>query len=119
MVLSEMISYIKNEYEASEISPVFKLSDLKKLFCKRMEHYSHKPATVIHSTRLKDCILLNIPEMEEKEAGREVILAFKQDIGRALIEACSSIGQSPRINKGEFIAWFLTLVLNRRSSAVW
>ena len=75
------------------MSPVFILSDLKKLFCKRMEHYSHEPATLIHSTRLKDSILVNIPELEEKKTGREVILAFRQDIGKALIEACSSIEQ--------------------------
>ena len=58
-----------------------------------MEHYSHKPATLIHSTQLKDSILLNMPEMEEKKVGREVIVAFRQHIGRAIIEACSSIEQ--------------------------
>ena len=32
IVLSEKITYIRNEYETSEVSPVFKLRDLKNCF---------------------------------------------------------------------------------------
>ena len=61
---------------------------MKKLFYKRFEHYSHEPVSPVHSTRLKESILLNIPELEETKTGREVILAFRQD-GMCLARAVS------------------------------
>lgn len=41
----------------------------------------------VHSTRLKEKLLAEIPELEAHKSGRDVLLAFKSDIGLALSQA--------------------------------
>ncbi|KAH3857789.1 hypothetical protein DPMN_100404 [Dreissena polymorpha] len=41
----------------------------------------------VNSSRLKDKLLAEIPELEAHRKGRDVLLAFKQDVGEALSQA--------------------------------
>jgi len=42
---------------------------------------------LVHTTRLKDRILSQIPALEEHKQGRDVFLAFKTDLANALQKA--------------------------------
>ncbi|KAH3828449.1 hypothetical protein DPMN_130411 [Dreissena polymorpha] len=41
----------------------------------------------VNLSRLKDKLLAEIPELEAHRKGRDVMLAFKQDVGEALSQA--------------------------------
>lgn len=90
LVLAQLISYIEDVRTNTTISPVFKLSDLVKLYSDRLSQMgilsdaAHRP----HSTRLKQRILSHFPDMRAQEQGRDIILVFDIDIGPALLKAC-------------------------------
>ncbi len=70
--------------------PVFKLSDIKALYCKQLEEYG-TPTEItknLHSSRLKSNILSRIPELAEQRKGKEILLIFREEIGKAIYEAC-------------------------------
>ena len=52
-----------------------------------MELLGEKTTFRIHSSRLKNRILLQIPSLEAYNDGREVLLAFKEDVGDVLHKA--------------------------------
>ena len=41
----------------------------------------------IHSTRLKETLLLEIPELVSYQKGRDILIAFNEDVGEALLKA--------------------------------
>ncbi|KAH3796020.1 hypothetical protein DPMN_149584 [Dreissena polymorpha] len=52
------------------------------MFKQRLEQYGVSPfMSTVHSTRLKDRLLAEIPEIETHESGRDTVLTFKKDIG--------------------------------------
>ena len=62
IILYEIIEYIKRMFGSNDTAPVFKLTDLVLLYCRRLEHYGFfSRRTDVHSSRLKESILLNIP----------------------------------------------------------
>ncbi len=46
-------------------------------------------ASNINSIRLKEKILKELPELEAQKKGRNVLLAFQDDVGLALSESCA------------------------------
>ena len=44
---------------------------------------------MVHYTRLKEQVIARIPELEADKKGRDIILAFKEDIGPMPSDACS------------------------------
>ena len=76
-----MVSYIEEiRAESATSIPVFKLTELAKLYSDRLEELGA-------STRLKDGILSNIRDMQAHKHGRDVLLAFNEDIGTVLNNA--------------------------------
>ena len=70
-----------------EAAPVvFRLADLVSLYKLRLEQLGVDSPN-FHSTWLKDQLLARIPELEAHKKGRDVLLAFREDIGPALHEA--------------------------------
>eukprot|EP00794_Sanderia_malayensis_P013411 gene13411-14786_t len=86
IALSDIITYVRKCKEASESSPVFKLSDIK-LYSER-----------IHSTRLKEQLLKHIPGLQAIKQGRDVLLSFEEDNGDALLDACIRSSQDDGIS---------------------
>ena len=70
-----------------ESSPViFRLAELTSLLKHRLQQMGvHSPD--VNSTRLKEELLTRIPELEAHKNGREVLLAFKQDVSTVLSDA--------------------------------
>ena len=75
------------ETKSSKEGPsILKLADMVQLYKQRLEQLGIKKPDV-NSTRLKEKLLAEISELEAHKQGRDVILAFDEDIGLALSQA--------------------------------
>ena len=85
-VFSELLVYLI-ETKTNAVDPVvFRLADLVSLYQQRLQQLGVKDHNV-NSTRLKDKLLGEIPELESYKKGRDVLLAFKEDVGTVLSKA--------------------------------
>ena len=81
IVFAELISYI-NECRDHEEKPIFKMTDLTQLYNTRLKELGVRDEAV-HSTRLKDKILSQIPDISShttRSKGQSIILMFDDDI---------------------------------------
>jgi hypothetical protein len=69
------------------VAPIFKLSDLLKLYTDRLRHLGVEVTGRIHSSDLKDRILANVPGIRAYKQGRDVLLSFDDDVGFALMNS--------------------------------
>lgn len=89
VAFSELVIYIMDsKVTNTETAPViFRLADLASLYKRRLEQLGVDSPDV-NSTRLKEQLLTRIPELEAHKKGRDVLLAFKKDVGSVLFDAC-------------------------------
>ena len=91
IAFSELVTYIEEMVtHSSDKKFVFKLSDLIKLYSQSLETLGITLQNKIHSTRLKNCILSQFPDMNCFPDEREVIMAFNDDIGQVLSSSVST-----------------------------
>ncbi|KAJ8399555.1 hypothetical protein AAFF_G00409660 [Aldrovandia affinis] len=86
LVLSELVNYIVETSLSSDAPAIFHLADMSNLYQQRLEQLGVNSPTV-NSTRLKEKLLAEIPELEAHKQGRYVLLAFQVDVGLALSQA--------------------------------
>lgn len=85
LVLAELVAYIEEfRNHDSESLPVFKLSDLGKLYESRLKEQDPHFSGKVNTTRLKEKLLGLIPNLRTQTQGRDVILMFDSDIGEAI-----------------------------------
>ncbi|CAC5377314.1 unnamed protein product [Mytilus coruscus] len=84
IAFSELVSYINETRSCDETISVYKLLDLCKLYTERITCLGADVSFRVNSSRLKDRIVSNFPDLDAYKQGRENILAFKDDIGPAL-----------------------------------
>jgi len=88
IILAELVCYITEAREdCSEQPLVLKLADLVKMYLARMEQLGLTASGRIHSTKLKNRILVHFPDMQAHKQGRDVYLAFQDDIALAMNKA--------------------------------
>ena len=80
---AELMSFIDSSLENEEISPVFKLSELKQFYCSKIKQLGGQTSSV-HSTRLKNQVLANFPELKAHEEGRDILIVLDEDVGRSI-----------------------------------
>ena len=89
IAFAELVMYIEETRQMDEeIAPVFKLCDLAQLYMSRMEQLGVKLDVRVHTTRLKQRLLAQFTDMRAQKKGRDVLMAFEEDIGSALAKAC-------------------------------
>lgn len=88
IALAELLSFIEETRIDEEHTPVFKLADLVKLYSNRLEQLGVEQDVRQHSTRLKNRILAHIPDLTAHNDGRDILLAFDEDVGHALRKVC-------------------------------
>ena len=88
IAFSELVTYISEMKNASDSRDplIFKLADLTTLYKQRLEQLGVESPDV-HSTRLKDQLLFHIPKMQAHRKGRDVLLAFEDDVGSILSQS--------------------------------
>ena len=89
LAFSELVTYItETKISSADISPsIFKLADLASLYKQRLEQLGVVSPDV-NSTRLKEKLLREMPELEAHQKGRNVLLAFHKDVVSTLSQAC-------------------------------
>ena len=90
IALSDLVAYIQESIiSAEETIPIFVLSDLTKRYCDKLTELGVEITGRYHSTRLKHRILSQFEDLVEYHDGRQVLLAFRGDIGATLTTAAS------------------------------
>jgi len=88
-VMSELVQYMEEMFLYSNTAPVFRLSDLTRLFANRMTYLGvHTDEKSINRPRLKEQLIQLIPGLREDKSDREVLLSFEADVVDAIHEAC-------------------------------
>src|SRR6218665_2176239 len=92
IALAELIAYIEDVRSNETIAPVFRLSELMKLYVSRLNQLGVAHDAREHSTRLKQRIMNHFPDMIEVCAGRGkgTNLMFDEDLSITLSKACKS-----------------------------
>ena len=93
IALAELLAYIedcRSESLENNQAPMFKLADLNQMYMTRLNDLGAETTSRMHSTRLKERILANIPDMQAHKQGRDVYLVFTDDVGLALKKALDS-----------------------------
>ncbi|KAL5005325.1 hypothetical protein ScPMuIL_018781 [Solemya velum] len=90
IALAELLTYIDEARTDEDVAPIFKLADLVKLYSSRLEQLGVDTQSRIHSTKLKERILNQFPDLKAYKEGRDVLLAFDKDFGPALKKACQN-----------------------------
>ena len=67
---------------------IFKLTKIAKLYKVRLEQLGVTVGDRIHTTRLKNRLLSELPGLRAYSEGRDTLLTFERDIGPALKKAC-------------------------------
>ena len=87
--IKEYSDVLKENTKESIINiPLFKLSELTKMYAGAFENKGYHVDGRIHSTRVKSRILAHFEDLKEFKEGREVFLAFERDNAEALSTAC-------------------------------
>ena len=87
IVVAELVLYIGETRQDEKTTPIFKLTELAQLYKSRIEQLKVKVDTRINTTRLREMILAEFPDMQSYKKGRDVLMAFEKDVGAALAKA--------------------------------
>lgn len=78
LVFSELLAYIVETKTSTEGPVIFKLADLTRMYKERLNQFGIQQD--VHSTRLKERLLEEIPELEAHKSVRDILLAFAKDM---------------------------------------
>ena len=87
IALAELVLYIDETRDNKDEVQVLKLTDLAKMYSARLNQLGVDVSGRLHTTELKNRILAQFPDMQAHREGRDVLLAFKDDIVFALKKA--------------------------------
>jgi len=76
--------YIEEARFEASTAPVFKLTDIAKLYASRIEQLGVVSDQRTHTTRLKQRLLAHVSDLRAQSKGRDVVPAFDENIGLAL-----------------------------------
>jgi len=99
IAFAELVMYIEEQIDEEKAS-VFKLSDLYSSIQVYIttEQLGIKTNERVHVTRLKQHLLAQFNDMRAQKKGRDVLMAFEEDIGPALAKACELDSDSDAIH---------------------
>ena len=89
MAFTEVVAFVESYRDDPETRPMFYMSHLCRLYASRLEaHGLHVPERV-HSMRLREKLLANVPDLFSTHEGKNVVLMFNKDLGVAIKQACT------------------------------
>ena len=86
LLLSELVNYMVETSLSSEGSAIFPLADISQLCTQRLKQLGIDSPSV-NKARLKELLLMEIPELEAHKKGRSVLLAQQKDVVLAVSQA--------------------------------
>lgn len=87
LVFAQLVSYIDDFRFNDDVTPIFKLCDIVKMYNERVKQLGGISGSV-HSTRLKEQLLSHYSDLCAHDEGRDVLLMLDCDIGPAVMKAC-------------------------------
>ena len=97
VALAELVSHMEESALDDDTVPVYKLSDLIKLYTERLRQLGVEVSGRINSTRFKNRLLTAVPDLRAHVGGKEVLLTYDIDIGAAITFACENFFDSDAI----------------------
>ena len=88
IAIAELLAYLDEARMDEDVAPVFKLSDLVKLYASRLKELGVEQHARPHSRELKNRILAQNPNLKANREGRDILLCFDCDMGPALPNVC-------------------------------
>lgn len=88
IAFAQLVAYLEDMNSDENSAPVFKLTDIAQLYKTRLEQLGVTVDKRIHTTRLKERLLTELPHLKAHSEGRDTLLSFEKDIGPALMIAC-------------------------------
>ena len=116
IAFAELVAFMEDFHMEQNISPVFKLADLAKLYQTCLEEFGGSTRSRVHTSRLKHRLLLAFPDIRAYMQGRSVMLTFDDDIYAALKKACDHdsdddamhLARAARVVRKEMFDWKFT-----------
>ena len=87
IALAELVSYIEEFGTSSAELPTFKLADLANMYKSCLQRLGCDTTSRVNTSRLKERLVFQIPGLQCYNKGRDVYLAFRDDVGFALHKA--------------------------------
>ena len=88
IALADIVSYIEDCRDDPSVAHVFPMPEIVNMYSARLKQLGIQNSSDIHSTKLKDKILANVPDLQAHKEGRVNLLVFNEDIGPALRKVC-------------------------------
>ena len=88
IAFAELVVFLEDMSSDEDSAAVFRLGDLAKLYKDRLEQLGVTVDSRIHSTRLKNRLISELPELRAHSEGRDTLLTFQKNTGPALKKAC-------------------------------
>ena len=88
IAFAELVVFLEDKSSDEDSAAVFRRTDLVKLYKDRLEHLGVTLDSRIHSTRLKNRLIIELPELRAPLKGRDTLLTFQKNIGSAPKKAC-------------------------------
>ena len=98
IAFAEVVSYIEGFRECQETVPVFTLVELSKMYSGVLEDLGVNQTTRIHSSRLREKLETEIPDLLCYKRGRDVVLAFDQHMGDVIMKTCERDNDSEALH---------------------
>ncbi|KAK3922266.1 Phosphoglycerate kinase [Frankliniella fusca] len=87
VVLARLISHMHEVREEATQPPAFKMSQLARIYSAEMEAMGE--TCDVHSTRLRERLLQECPELESTgKSGQDIFIAFRRDIDWSIRDSC-------------------------------
>lgn len=87
IAFAELVSYIEEFKECQESLPLFTLAELSKLYSTILDDLGADQASRIHTTRLREKLEAELPDLISYKRGRDIVLAFDQHMGDVIEKA--------------------------------
>ena len=85
IAIAQLVEYIEECRSEGNIH-VFKLAELNEIYFNRLKDLGENVPSRIHSIYLRERILINVTGLQAHKQGRDVLLAFDDDVGIALMK---------------------------------
>ena len=90
IAIAQLVAYIEETRAETKGSTatVFRLAELTDKYSNRLAQLGVEVSGRVHSTDLKGRLLANVPGLQARKKGRDIFLAFNDEVATALQQAC-------------------------------
>ena len=90
IALAQLVAYLEETRAETRgsASTVFRLAELTDMYSNHLAQLGVEVSGRVHSTDLKERLLANVPGLQAHKKGRDIFLAFNDEVATALQQAC-------------------------------